>query len=81
MRFVVTNRELFDSTRLGIEVAVALQKLYPGKLDFSATQKLVGSQETVRQIEAGEDPRTIEQKLVDEVASFVKLREPYLLYR
>ena len=34
VRFVITDRESFDSTRLGIEIAVALQTLYPGKIDF-----------------------------------------------
>src|SRR4029077_15375834 len=33
-RFVITDRGQFDSIRLGLEVAYALQKLYPGKIDF-----------------------------------------------
>ena len=81
VRFVITNRELFDSTRLGLEVAAAVQKLYPGKLDIAACVKLIGSTEVVRQLQAGEDPRNIEQNLVDSVAAFVKMREKYLLYR
>jgi uncharacterized protein YbbC (DUF1343 family)/CubicO group peptidase (beta-lactamase class C family) len=81
VRFVITNRELFDSTRLGLEVAAAIQRLYPGKLDIAASTKLIGSAEVVRQLQAGEDPRTIEQNLVDSVAAFVKMREKYLLYR
>ena len=43
VRFVVTNRELFDSTRLGLELAAALAKLYPGKIDFTASRRLIGS--------------------------------------
>ena len=35
VRFEITNRELLDSTRLGLELAAALQKLYPGKIDFA----------------------------------------------
>ncbi|HWB82855.1 MAG TPA: exo-beta-N-acetylmuramidase NamZ domain-containing protein [Bryobacteraceae bacterium] len=81
VRFVVTNRELFDSTRLGLEVAAAVQKLYPGKLDFSASGKLIGSQEVIRELQAGEDPRSIQQRLVDSLAAFVKRRDAYLLYR
>ncbi len=38
VRFVVTNRELFSSVRLGLEIAYALQKLYPGKIDFETCQ-------------------------------------------
>jgi uncharacterized protein YbbC (DUF1343 family)/CubicO group peptidase (beta-lactamase class C family) len=81
VRFVVTNRELFDSTRLGLELAAALAKLYPGKIDFTANRPLIGSDDVIRRLQAGEDPRAIEQSLADSVAAFVKLREPYLLYR
>jgi len=81
VRFVITNRELFDATRLGLEVAAAIQKLYPGKLDFSVDRKLIGSEEVIGRLAAGEDPRSIEQSLMDQVAAFVKRRAPYLLYR
>jgi uncharacterized protein YbbC (DUF1343 family) len=81
VRFVITNRELFDSTRLGLEVAAAIQALYPGKLDLALDRKLIGSDEVIRRLVAGEDPRSIQQSLLDGVAEFVKKREPYLLYR
>ena len=81
VRFVITNRELFDATRLGLEVAAAIQKLYPGKLNFSADGKLIGSEGVVRRLMAGEDPRSIQQSLADQVDGFVKKRAPYLLYR
>ena len=32
---MITNRELLDATRLGLELAVGIQKLYPGKIDFN----------------------------------------------
>ncbi len=35
VRFVITDRERLDSTRLGLEVAAALESLYPGKVDLS----------------------------------------------
>ena len=69
-----------DSTRLGLEIAAALQKLYPGKIDFNADLKLIGSAEVVRELAAGDDPRDIQQRMADSVAAFVKLRERYLLY-
>jgi len=81
VRFVITNRELFDATRLGLEVAAAIQKLYPGKLDFSADGKLIGSEGVINRLMAGEDPRSIQQSMVDDVAAFIKKRTPYLLYR
>jgi uncharacterized protein YbbC (DUF1343 family)/CubicO group peptidase (beta-lactamase class C family) len=81
VRFVITDRDEFDSARLGLEIAAALQKLYPGKVDFGANIKLIGSAEVVRALAAGDDPRDIQQKMADSVAAFVKMREKYLLYR
>ena len=80
-RFVITNRDEFDSTRLGLEIAGALEKLYPGKMQFAADQKLIGSAEVVKELTSGADPRDIQQKMADDVAAFLKLREKYLLYR
>lgn len=80
IRFVITNRDVFDSTRLGLEVAGALQALYPGKLDFAADRKLIGSDDVVRRLEAGEDPRAIQQSYQDQLAAFIQKRQPYLLY-
>jgi uncharacterized protein YbbC (DUF1343 family) len=81
VRFVIVNRELLDSTRLGLEVAAAIAKLYPGKIDFSLDKLLIGSAEAIRQLQAGDDPRSIQQGFQDAVAAFVKMRQPYLLYR
>ncbi len=32
VRFVITNRDTFDSVRFGLELGYALNKLYPGKI-------------------------------------------------
>ncbi|HLK46662.1 MAG TPA: exo-beta-N-acetylmuramidase NamZ domain-containing protein [Bryobacteraceae bacterium] len=81
VRFVITNREVFDSTRLGLEIAAALHALYPGKMDFTADRKLIGSDDTIRRLNAGEDPRGIQQSFQDQLADFLAKRELYLLYR
>ena len=48
---------------------------------FSADGKLIGSEGVVRRLMAGEDPRSIQQSLAEQVDGFVKKRAPYLLYR
>jgi uncharacterized protein YbbC (DUF1343 family) len=80
VRFEITDRETFDATRRGLEVAAALQKLYPGQIDFSKSKRLIGSDDVVRRLQAGEDPRAIEESFANQVAGFVKMREAYLLY-
>jgi uncharacterized protein YbbC (DUF1343 family) len=81
VRFEIVNREMLDATRLGLEVAGAIQKLYPGKVDWTLNKKLIGSDDAIRRLQAGEDPRTIQQAMQDSVAGFVELRARYLIYR
>jgi len=80
VRFEIVNREMVDATRLGLEVAGAIQKLYPGKVDWAVDKRLIGSDEAIRRLQAGDDPRAIQQGMEDGVAEFVKLRQKYLIY-
>jgi uncharacterized protein YbbC (DUF1343 family)/CubicO group peptidase (beta-lactamase class C family) len=80
IRFVITDREAFDSTRLGIELAAALEKLYPGKLDVEKCRSLIGNREVLDGLEHGKDPSDIWSKAQAEAARFAERRKPYLLY-
>jgi uncharacterized protein YbbC (DUF1343 family) len=81
VRFEITNRELFDSTRFGLELAGAVQTLYPGKIDFTLSKKLIGSDDAIKRLAAGDDPRQIQQSFQDALAAFAAKREQYLLYK
>ncbi len=81
VRFVISDRYQFDSTRLGLEIAYAIGNLYPGKIALDRNRLLIGNREVIDAEEKGEDPRTIVQKMEDSLAEFVKKREKYLLYR
>jgi uncharacterized protein YbbC (DUF1343 family)/CubicO group peptidase (beta-lactamase class C family) len=81
VRFVITNRDEFDSTRLGLEVGYALERLYPGKILWDTNRALIGNHEALAAAKNGDDPRMTVEKMRDSVAEFVKLREKYLLYR
>ena len=78
---MITNRETFDSTRLGLELAAATQQLYPGKINLALSRRLLGSDDVIRRLQAGEDPRIIEESYQDALASFDQTRNRYLLYR
>jgi uncharacterized protein YbbC (DUF1343 family)/CubicO group peptidase (beta-lactamase class C family) len=80
VRFVIVNREQFSSIRLGLELAYALQKLYPGKVDFDACRYSIGSRKVIEAMKAGADPGTIEQSFSEDVRLFVERRRPFLLY-
>ena len=81
VHFVITNRESFDSSRLGLEIASALLQLYPGKISLEPNRKLIGNEQVTRALAAGEDPESIRQQQQDALAGFLQLREKYLLYR
>jgi uncharacterized protein YbbC (DUF1343 family)/CubicO group peptidase (beta-lactamase class C family) len=80
IRFVVTDREAFDSTRLGIELAAALQKLYPGKIDFEQCRYLIGNRQTLDSLEHSKDESDIWSAAQSDAARFADRRKPYLLY-
>ena len=80
VRFVITNRELLDATRLGLELAVAVQKLYPGKIDFAGGRRLIGSEDVIKRIVAAEDPRTIQAIYQEALDAFADQRAKFLIY-
>ena len=80
VRFQITNRDQLDATRLGLELAVAIQKLYPGKIDFTAGKRLIGSADVIQRIQAGEDPRSIQDSYAEALEAFNQVRSRYLLY-
>jgi uncharacterized protein YbbC (DUF1343 family) len=80
-RVVVTNRASFESMRMGIEIAAALAKLYPGNFDVSKMISLVGDAETIRKLKAGDAPAAIVASWSADLEAFRKMRAKYLLYQ
>jgi uncharacterized protein YbbC (DUF1343 family) len=80
VRFVITDRDVFDSTRLGLEIAAALLQLWPGKLDTNVDRWLIGNREVLQNLKDGVDPRTIVERTTDAVRLFVQNRRAWLLY-
>ncbi len=81
VRFVITDRNSFDSVRLGLEVAAAIAKLYPGKIVLEDDARLIGSRKVIRALDEGRDPRMILQDEEHALRAFLVLRAKYLIYR
>jgi uncharacterized protein YbbC (DUF1343 family)/CubicO group peptidase (beta-lactamase class C family) len=81
VRFVITDRNFFDSTRLGLEVGYALAKLYPRKIPWDTNRFLIGNHEVIAAGEAAVDPRATVQKMEEPLAGFLNRREKYLIYK
>ena len=81
VRFVVTDRDSFDSTRFGLELGSALEKLYPGKLDWTADRFLIGDESIIDAEKTGVDPRTTVETMRPSIEEFDARRQKYLLYK
>jgi len=80
VRFVITDRDIAESDRLGLEVAAALEHLYPGRIEWEANRNLIGNQKTIEELRAGKDPAAIIDSERDAVRQFLEKRSRYLLY-
>jgi uncharacterized protein YbbC (DUF1343 family)/CubicO group peptidase (beta-lactamase class C family) len=80
IRLLVTDRNTFNSTATGIEIASALHQLYPGQISFETNKWLIGSRALIAAVEAGDDPRKIVQDQQEQLAQFLQVREKYLIY-
>jgi len=77
---VITDRNAIRPVRVGVEVASALVKLFPGKLDVDAAARLFGSTAGLARIKVGDDPAAIAQSWGAAEARWRLLRAKYLLY-
>jgi uncharacterized protein YbbC (DUF1343 family) len=80
-RVEVTDRKLFQTMRMGLEIAAALAKLYPANFHTDNIMGLLGNAGTVKKLEQGEAPGAIVSSWSADLAAFRKIRARYLLYR
>ena len=78
---VVTDRLALRPVRVGVEIASALYRLYPSQFQLEAATRLVGSRETIKRIQSGEDPAAIAASWASDEAKWRLLRAKYLLYQ
>jgi uncharacterized protein YbbC (DUF1343 family)/CubicO group peptidase (beta-lactamase class C family) len=77
---VITDRNALRPVRVGVEIAAALVKLFPGRLEIDAARRLFGSQAGLDRLKAGEDPAAIASSWGGAEARWRLLRAKYLLY-
>jgi len=80
VQIIVTDRNAVDSGELGLEIASALKKLFPGHIDLDQTARLIGNQAVLSALQAGEDPRAIRANWQEALDQFQQVRRKYLLY-
>jgi uncharacterized protein YbbC (DUF1343 family)/CubicO group peptidase (beta-lactamase class C family) len=80
VNIVITDRNGLDSPELGIELASALQKLYPADYKIERMSQLLVNQAAYDALVAGEDPHRIADDWQDGLQEFDAIRKKYLLY-
>jgi uncharacterized protein YbbC (DUF1343 family)/CubicO group peptidase (beta-lactamase class C family) len=80
VRLRLTDRAALDTPALGVELAAALHRLYPGKFQIDRIVGMLGSREVLQAIKCGEDPRSIQTRWQPRLDNFGRLRAKYLLY-
>jgi uncharacterized protein YbbC (DUF1343 family)/CubicO group peptidase (beta-lactamase class C family) len=78
VRIVVTNRDAVSSSRLGLEVAAALQTLYPDRIAFEKNRDLIGNSGVMRALATGATGLVASDA---GISQFLATRQKYLLYR
>jgi uncharacterized protein YbbC (DUF1343 family) len=77
---IVTDRDALDSAELGLEIASALQKLYPAQYKVAGVDNLMLNKSSLDAVAAGDDPRMIAEQWQDNIEQFGKIRSKYLIY-
>jgi uncharacterized protein YbbC (DUF1343 family) len=81
IRVILVDRTILQSMRMGIEIASALGKLYPGKFETPKMIDLVGNAATIKQIVDGVDSAEIVANWNKDLEAFRNIRVKYLLYQ
>lgn len=80
VQIILVDRQALDSTALGVEIAAALYKLFPGEFQIDKTLDLIGARWILQAIKDGQDPCSIVVRWQKPLEEFRKMRSKYLLY-
>ncbi|HYE14190.1 MAG TPA: exo-beta-N-acetylmuramidase NamZ domain-containing protein [Pyrinomonadaceae bacterium] len=78
---IITDRARFRPVRAGIEMAVALRRLYPSEWKVGDYLRLLANADTLERVRRADDPEEIERSWQPSLAEFRRARARALLYR
>src|SRR5688572_4069344 len=80
INIVITDRARFRAMRAGIEIAVALRRLYPNDWKIDSYLRLLVNAATLERVKRGDLPEDIERSWAASLAEFERVRATVLLY-
>ncbi len=81
INIVITNREQFRPLRVGFEICVLLQQLYPNDWKGKDAMRLLSSRKTLDAILAGKSVEGVQEIASEGDSDFLIRRRNYLLYK
>ena len=81
INIVIVDRARFNSVRTGIEIAVALRRLFPAGWQTDRYNRLLVNGEIFEMVKRGDAPEAIEKAWQRNLDEFKKRRASFLLYK
>lgn len=81
INIMVTDRRAFRSVRTGVEIAVALRRLFPNEWKSDRYLGLIVNRESFDRVVRSDDPAEIESGWKAQIDAFSRRRAQYLLYK
>jgi uncharacterized protein YbbC (DUF1343 family)/CubicO group peptidase (beta-lactamase class C family) len=81
VNIVLIDRNAFEASELGIELASALHKLYPEQWHMPRLIELLNNQSVFDAIASGQNPRRIAEDWREALDKFIQVRQKYLIYK
>jgi uncharacterized protein YbbC (DUF1343 family) len=81
INIIVTDRDRFRPVISGLEIAVALRKLYPAQWKIDSYLRLLANADALERLKRGDSAGDIVRSWSDSLAAFRKVRESVLIYK
>ncbi len=81
INILITDRNEFQSVKTGVEIAVALRKIYPQEWQIEKYKRLLVNQNTLDKMTGGMPSESLLQMWQNDLNEFSKRRARYLLYK
>ena len=80
VNLVITERERFQSVAAGVEIAVALHRLFPAEWKVDGYSRLLVNGDALQRLERSESPEEVARSWASSLENFRRRRAKYLLY-
>lgn len=81
VNFIITDRSRFHPVQAGLEIAIALRRLYPAQWEVEKYARLLVNAETLEAVKRADEPEAIARLWADKLSEFRRARARALLYR